>query len=100
MIDFSESIQIGTEFNPKYPNKLGCTIPYSPLECGTLCYEGYSNSKIDNWSVGMIMCELIETKMPFPYPKLFEKEMKKNWIKNDDFFLNINIRRKKGIRLL
>lgn len=55
IIDFSESIECWREFseNNQKKDKIGFTLPYSPLECSRMCEEGYSNMKIDNWSLGM-----------------------------------------------
>lgn len=55
LIDFSESIECWRKLE-KDMNKnanVGFTLPYSPLECSFLSSDGYSNLKIDNWSVGM-----------------------------------------------
>ena len=75
LIDFADSIKIGTPIMPKDPNfvRLCATVPYSPLECAVICPESYSKSKIDNWSLGVIIGELINNRLPFCYCKYYEK---------------------------
>lgn len=81
IIDFAESIKIGTVAIPDSPTflKLCSTVPYSPLECLRICPEGYSKSKIDNWSIGVIIAEMIFGKLPFCFSKMYEKEIVKGW---------------------
>lgn len=84
LIDFGESIEIGTPFRPNDPDfiRLSSTVPYSPLECLLISPEGHAKSKIDNWSLGVIMSELVLGRLPFCYCKIFENEIVQNWTKN------------------
>lgn len=57
IIDFGESSLVQDKFKGKTCEEdiLGSTLPYSPLECYICCEEGFNSTKIDLWSVGLLL---------------------------------------------
>ena len=100
MIDFADSIKIGTPIVPQDPNfvRLCATVPYSPLECAVICPESYSKSKVDNWSLGVIIGELILNRLPFCYSQLHSQLILEEWSIKNNFLLGMNMRKMHGIK--
>jgi serine/threonine protein kinase len=79
LIDFSESVPIDKPFDEAEAKILGSTIPFSPLECTTLSKEGYNETNIDLWSLGVILYHETFGKIPITYSKCFAQDILKGW---------------------
>lgn len=53
LIDFADSAFINASFDKNL--RLGCTTPYSPVECLIATEEGFNKYEIDLWSVIMVI---------------------------------------------
>ena len=100
LIDFADSIKIGTPILPEDPNfvRLCATVPYSPLECAVICPESYSKSKVDNWSLGVIIGEMLLNRLPFCYSKMHDKLILEEWSLKNNYVHGICMRKMHGLR--
>ena len=96
LIDFGESMECWQKVQKDNYRKVGATVPYSPLECSVICPEGYSKLKIDNWSLGIVISEILNNRMPITYSRCLLNEIKKGW-NSGEFFLCYNLRAKNDL---
>ena len=101
LIDFSDSmiIESGGMEVKEGGNKLYSTISYSPLECSRTSKEhldkGLDKKQIDFWSVGIIICEILNGYMPISYSSSLYKDIHTLW--PSEFLTIGDFRNKKGI---
>lgn len=67
IIDFGESALTSAEFDSKTP--MGCTLPYSPMECMSGTEGGFNQPEIDLWSVSLILYEMAFKCVPMFYSR-------------------------------
>ena len=77
IIDFGESTLIIEKFDKK--SSLGCTLPYSPIECISKSVIGFNKPEIDLWSVTMILYEMTFRHLPMFYSRCIGPEIIETW---------------------
>lgn len=78
LIDFGESA-VSTKPFSESKNNLGCTLPYSPIECLLGKEEGFNNKQIDLWSISIIFYEMAFKNIPIFYTRWIGLEILYKW---------------------
>lgn len=96
IIDFGESTLSSESFNKKVP--LGCTLPYSPIECISGHESGFNKPAIDLWSVAMILYEMAFQNTPMFYARCLGPEILEKSKRDGSFSIFPIYRKKRGAR--
>ena len=72
---------------------LGCTLPFSPLECLKTSEKGFNKKEIDYWSICLVIHEIFFKRQP-----LYNFKMK---VPNkEEFVVLTNIKKRRSLNLV
>jgi serine/threonine protein kinase len=101
IIDFGDSALSSDVFNGTgSPSGLGCSAPYSPIECLMDMEEGFNRREIDYWSVVLIIYEMFFSRLPFYFNRKILNDLVDGWSREGEFCPSLELRPRRGFRLI
>jgi serine/threonine protein kinase len=101
IIDFGDSALASDKFGGAGSLcNLGCTVPYSPIECLMDKEEGFNSFEIDYWSVVLIIYEMVFCQLPFYFNRRILNDLVEGWSREGEFCPSLTLRPRRALGLM